>query len=257
MNHFLTNICLTALAAAVLLSSCSKPDSIVDQAAEQLVVKAVLKVGEPIQEVQISGLDGAATGTLSGIHTVKVSSDNVNTALSPVPGRPGFYQAPDNILIEEKSTYTLSIQRGDEFITAQSSTPPSMNDLVSSKDHIETTLSDDLVFLEWSGVNTGSFQEYFYMVELIPMDEEAETIRQVTGDYQSSKIISNVPEVTLSVDDFDFFGDHSIKVYAVSKEHEALFAPQADPGLNGPSNILGGHGYFIGASMVEGALEVR
>ncbi len=244
------------LCIALLFVGCAKELPIAEQAADSLVVEATLVVGEPIQEVFVHGLRGVVEDQTQSTLRVEVNSPSENFLLSPIADKPGYYQGPETYLVEEETSYTLSIPFNDELVFAETETPPSMEVLSYSKDHIDAEVQGDLVFLEWTGVNTGSFNEYFYVIELTPLDSEADAIVRISEDPKSSNVLSYTSEATLSIEDFNFFGPHSIKVYAISKDYESLFSPQSDSGLNGPSNIQNGYGYFLGTSVIEGDLDI-
>jgi len=245
------------LCIALLFVGCAKEVPIAEQAADILVVEATLVVGEPIQEVFIHGLRGVVEDQTQHNLQVKVTGPTEDIVLSPVADKPGYYQGPETYLITQNASYTLSIPFNDELVLAETETPPSMEALSYSKDHIDAEVQGDLVFLEWTGVNTGSFNEYFYVIELTPLDSQAAEIVRISEDPKSSSVLSYTSDATLSIEDFNFYGAHSIKVYAVSKDYESLFTPQSDSGVNGPTNIQNGYGYFLGTSVIEGDLEIR
>ncbi len=257
MNLRTNKLLAAMLCIALLFVGCAKESTLADQAAEKLVIECTLEVGEPIEGVYVHGLRGiVADEAQSDLHIEII--DEVNTVLlSPIIDKPGFYQGPETYLISPESSYSLNVVFGEELISAETSTPPTMGVLSSSKDHIDAEIQGDLVFLEWTGVNTGSFNEYFYVIELIPLDDDAEAIMRFSENEKANNVLAYTSEATLSINDFNFFGPHSIKVYAISKDFEALFAPQSNVNQNGPSNIMNGYGYFIGASVIEGSLEIR
>jgi len=245
------------LCIALLFMGCAKEVSIDDQAAEILVIESTLEVGSPINDLYIHGLRGLVADEPMSDLRVELTSGTDAMILSPDDDKPGYYDGPQTYLISPERSYSLKIVSGDELITAETTTPPNMGMLSSSKDHIDAEVQGDLVFLEWTGVNNGSFNEFFYVIELIPLDDDAEAIQRFSDDAKTNNVVTYTSEATLSIDDFDFFGPHSIKIYAISKDYENLFTPQASANANGPSNIMNGYGYFIGASVIEGSLEIR
>ena len=245
------------LCAALLFAGCVKDVSIADQAADKTVIEAIIEVGEPVVEVYIHGLRGVIEDQVLSNLNITLNGPVEEVTLSPIPARPGYYEGIFSNHILPESSYTLTVERESEVISAEATTPPSMAAFSSSKEYLDATLSGDLVFLEWTGVNTGSVNEYFYVIELIPLEEDAEELRNSYGESSPSRVVSFTSEITLSVDVFNFFGDHSIEVFAISKDFEALYVAQPDAGLNGPSNIQNGYGYFLGASVIQGSLEIR
>jgi hypothetical protein len=244
------------LCIALLFVSCAKEVPVAEQAADILVVEATLVVGEPIQEVFIHGLRGVVEDQTQSSLQVELISPTERLFLSPIADKPGYYQGPETYLIEPETSYALSIPFNDELVQAETETPPIMEALSYSKDYIDAEMQGDLVFLEWTGVNMGSFNEYFYVIELTPLDSEAEAIVRLGEDPKTTNVLSYTSEATLSIEDFNFYGPHSIKVYAVSKDYESLFTPQSTPEINGPTNIQNGYGYFLGTSVIEGDLEI-
>ena len=245
------------LCAALLFTGCVKEVPIADQAADKTVIEAVIEVAQPKVEVYIHGLRGVIEDQVLSTLSVTVSGPQEGLSLSPVLDKPGYYEGVFSEPILPESSYSLTVEREGELISAEAITPPIMGTLSSSKDFLDATINGDLVFLEWTGVNTGSVNEYFYVIELIPLDADAEEIIKVYGVSSPSRVVSYNSEASLSVDDFNFFGHHSIEVFAISKDFEALYVAQPDAGLNGPSNIQNGYGYFLGASVIQGSLEIR
>lgn len=244
------------LCAALLFAGCAKEVPIADRAADKTVIEAIIEVNQSQVEVYVHGLRGVIEDQYLSSLNITVNGPEEGMILSPVSEKPGYYQGVFSNPIQPESSYALTVEREGAFISAETITPPAMSTLSSSKEYLDATISGDLVFLEWTGVNDGSVNEYFYVVELIPLEEDAEVIK-LYGDSSPSRVVSYTSEVTLSIDDFNFFGHHSIEVFAISKDFEALYVAQPDAGLNGPSNIQNGYGYFLGTSVIHGALEIR
>lgn len=242
----------------LLLSACLKTDSEQEQALGIAVLKAELEVGQAVSDISFETLKGLhPSEAISGL-TVRLSSDEQSTQLMEDPSHPGHYYGPDNFIIEALKNYTLSTSYDESSLSAVTSTPPVMGSLASTKDYIDSEITGDLVDLEWSGINSGSFNEYFYVLEIITLDPSAEQIdRFEVGETQTTYIRTRVPEVTLSINDFNFYGPHNIKVHAVNLDMEALFTQQSDLSQSGYSNVQGGYGYLIGTSTVQGAIEIR
>jgi hypothetical protein len=65
---------------------------------------------------------------------------------------------------------------------------------------------------------------------------------------------------TLFDTDFQFYGEHTLTVYAIDRDYENLFFYRPADGGNrlttGPSNVEGGTGYLTSASKVEVVIEI-
>lgn len=228
-----------------------------DQFEDKLVIDATLEVGKTISDIHAHSLLGMGNEEDISNLEIVISNCSHSVVLTEDPKNKGHYYGPEDFVISPLMEYSIKTNYKDAEITASSTSPPEMEALQTSKEFIEADIQGDLVFLTWSALNTGSFKEYFYIVELVPLDEDAEMIMRFSGSEQKSTVVSFNPELTLSIDDFNFYGDHLIKVYAMSNTYEHLFTPQTNITDNGPTNIDGAYGYFIASSVIETTLEIR
>lgn len=257
MNPLTYGKYLYLLCFALVLTSCAKYDGFEERTASKLVISAVLEAGATVNSVHCQGLAGSSDRNgISGLE-IKISSAQGNVILTEDPSQKGIYQGPEDFIIEAEMDYTLETSYSNQVISSHTSTPPSMELLEASKDYLDASIQGDLVFLEWSGVNTGSFNQYFYVVELTSLEDSPASIKADDVEPLKSSVVSYTSEATLSIDDFNFFGDHLIRVYALDKEFEELFIAQGNSNQDGPSNIEGAFGYFLGSSVVETQLEIR
>jgi len=257
MNPLNRTIPLCLLCFALILGSCSKQETIEEQYNSKLVLNARIEVGSAISSIHAHSLLGQ--GQVDGVEDLDIiiSTGEESIVLFEDTRNPGYYHGPEDFIVEAGEEYTLSTTYADNTISAQTLTPPSMEVLASSKTYLEADIQDDLIFLEWSNINSGSFNEYFYVLELTSLDADPIALVRVASSEFKSTVVSYVSEATLSVDDFAYYGEHKIKVYAVNKAYEHLFQSQQDFSTNGPSNIEGAFGYFIGSSAVETLIEIR
>jgi len=244
------------------LTSCEKPRTIEEQLADQVVVEARLTAGAPVTDFRIHGLAGHGDAkAYSNLDVVLVDSDGLELPLHASADEDGLYHSAAGELIQEEMFYTLAFDFKGRRITSESMVPPNMEVIDSSKDYIDTEILGELIFVDWSGINSGSFNRYFYLVELIPLDEDLESIRSMGNatvvNPVGSKMISYNNSTTLSLANFDYYGEHIIRISAVDKEHEHLFKEQMEVNQNGPSNIQGGFGYFYAASAIETVIDIR
>lgn len=256
--NLLNNILpLSMLCFALILGSCSEKESIQDQFESKLVIHANLEAGTSISGLEARSLTGFnGTESISDLEFV-ITSGTESVTLTERPGNDGIYDGPEEFFIQAGEEYSMNLVYKDESISSSTACPPLMTALQSSKEYLEVDMQGDLVFLEWAPINTGSFNEYFYVIELIPLDSDAEQISRSSGELPKSKVLSYTSEATLSINDFNYYGEHLIKVSAVNKEYEYLYLPQENYSINGPTNISGAYGYFIATSSVETSLEVR
>ncbi len=248
---------LSFLCFALVFASCAKDDGFQDRFDSKMVLEASLEVGAPISDFYAHQLLGnASSSAIEGLE-IEVVSNEGSIFLTESAENKGYYNGPEKALILPETTYSLSTSYKGHTISSEAVTPPSMEILESSKDFLDADIHADLLFLEWSGVNTGSFNEYFYVIELIPEEDSPEEIIRTSGEEFKSRVLSYTSEVTLSIDDFNYYGNHLIRVHAINKVFKSMFQPQSSANQDGPSNIMGGYGYFISSSVVETHLEIR
>jgi hypothetical protein len=229
--------------------------TIEEQIEELTIVDARLVAGQGVDDFYVHGLRGDREDQgIEGLDIV-LSSDFSSVKLEGIPGNPGYYRSPAGFLLSPSTSYHFSTNDDGRLLSAHTQCPPNMEDFATSKDEIDASLNGDLVFLEWSGVNTGSVNEYFYVIDIHSLSDDPDYINPLEAPT-SAQLYSYTPELTLSLADFNFFGPHSIEVHAVSLEHEPLYRPQASPEVNGPSNIMGGYGFFISSTVLEGQVNI-
>ena len=249
------------LCAALLLDSCVKQIPVSDQAEKVLVVNAYLETGSPIYQVGLSTLDtGDGMQGISGLE-VSISDGDHLFQLTESEEIPGRYQGDASFIIEPSRTYNLSLDWNGAQVTAQTKSTPALMNLDVSKQFLDVEQDNDLVFLEWDGVNQGSFNEYFYLVTVRPLvsNDNLESINRSNGATPSSRAIGLTynPELTLIDDYFLFYGEHLVEVLAIHKNHEDYFRAQMDYSLNAPGNVNGAAGFFVGTSVLSTVIDIR
>ena len=191
---------------------------------------------------------------------VLVTYDERSFMLEEVDGEPGRYYDPTATIIQAETEVSMSIRWRDQDINANTAVPPLLTELEVTKDFLESLAADDILFLDWENLNTGSFNEWVYVIETVPLGD-LEDLQPISGmepslDGRNLKLSYN-SEGVLTIHDFDYLGEHVVRILAVHREYEVFFQPQADYSTNGPGNIQGGVGQFIGVSVLETRVDIR
>jgi len=249
------------LCIAVLLGSCAKQISVPEQAAKVVVVNAFLETGSPIDHIHVTSLNnGDGVQGIRGLD-VRISDGESESLLTESSDEAGAYLGAEDFIIQQGKTYSLEILKDGELISASTTSPPSLIHLDVSKQYLEIDQDNDLVFLEWEGLNQGSFNEYFYLVTVRPLtsQDDLQYINRSSGVFQGPRAISLSynPEVTLNGEFFYYYGDHLVEVMAINMEYETYFRAQLDFSQNAPGNIDGGVGFFVGTSVLSTVIDIR
>ena len=248
------------LVLALSMVSCVKQIPVAEQASDVVVVNAFIETGRTADDIFLSSLDSGQG--MSGISDARVTlrSEGTFISLDEDPARPGHYRDLEGIFLKPNTSYDLEILLDGERFTSQTITPPSLLELNVSKQYLEVEQDNDLVFLEWEGLNSGSFNEFFYLVTMRPLALLSELEEIQRSPQENELMVINVtynPELLLSTDFFRYYGNHLIEIKAIRLEHEELFLTQMDVSGNGASNIDGAVGFFVGTSTLATVIEVR
>lgn len=254
------NIALIVAVLAVF-SSCERDDGIASQRTEIIALDAFLKTGEPVSDINLRSLthNGESEG-LSGLNVYLKTEARV-MKLEEHGSEAGHYSAEDrNFLIEEGEEYRLTLEYNDEVVTASTIAPPALEDIRLSNNVFNSENENELLFIEWTGINQGS-AEYFYVVRLTPIGDEEMLVPIDDGKSASSarsvgEVLLN-PKATLRLEDFNYYGDHLVEVFAISNTYKEYFLPHSDFSQNGATNVENGVGYFLGVSRLKAFIEVR
>jgi hypothetical protein len=249
------------LCIAVALISCVKQVPIPDQAEKVIVVNGFLETGLPVHHIHLSGLNtGDGIIGVTGLD-VQISDGERSIQLQERADGSGFYDGDDSFIVQSGFNYTLEFLWNEKTITAQTKSTPLLQNLDVSKQYLDIDEDNDLVFLEWEGVNQGSFNEYFYLVTVQPLAniEDLEYINRAHGEASAPRAISLTynPELTLVEEFFNYYGEHLVQIRAISKTHEELFRAQLDYSQNAPGNVNGAAGFFVGTSVLSTVIDIR
>jgi hypothetical protein len=233
------------LCIAGALISCVKQVPVPEQAEKVLVVNGFLETGLPVNHIHLSGLN---TGDgINGVSGLDVHISDGETTVQ--------------LIIQYGRNYFLEFLWNGKTVTAQTKSTPLLQNLSVSKPYLDIEQGNDLIFLEWEGLNQGSFNEYFYLVTIQPLAnvDDLEYINRAYGEQSTPRTISLTynPELTLVNDFFNYYGEHLIQIRAISKEHEGLFRAQLDYSQNAPGNIMGAAGFFVGTSFLSTVIDIR
>jgi hypothetical protein len=249
------------LCIAGALISCVKQVPVPEQAEKVLVVNGFLETGLPVNHIHLSGLNtGDGINGVSGLD-VHISDGETTVQLQERADGSGFYDGEDTFIIQYGRNYFLEFLWNGKTVTAQTKSTPLLQNLSVSKPYLDIEQGNDLIFLEWEGLNQGSFNEYFYLVTIQPLAnvDDLEYINRAYGEQSTPRTISLTynPELTLVNDFFNYYGEHLIQIRAISKEHEGLFRAQLDYSQNAPGNIMGAAGFFVGTSFLSTVIDIR
>jgi hypothetical protein len=252
---------ILVLFAALLISSCTPEQSIDEQRAGYVALDVFLKSGQSIDNIHVRSL--THQGSSYGVSDLDVylRSEENTYKLSENAAQPGHYFYDDRFeLVEEGVEYKLSLYHDGEVVSATTTAPPMISNLSLSTEVLDSEIDGELLSVDWKGINQGSFAEYFYIIKITPLSEEEFLVPLDDKCLSCPKAVGDVilnSDATLTIDDFNYYGDHLIEVFAISNENKDLFVSQTDLAENGLSNVQNGTGFFVGVSVLSDYINIK
>jgi len=166
----------------------------------------------------------------------------------------GFLKGPDDALIQANSIYKLRVECEERTLTARVEVPAQLEINQVSAQVIpidEASIGQPIFTILWENNEETT--------QLLVLEEEAGNPIPFTVPSGQFSISFNGPVpgqgATLFDTDFEFYGNHTLSIYAVPEVYETAFFYRPDPldGAlsDGPDNVYNGSGYVYGASKIE------
>lgn len=239
------------------LFACTKQES-----GSTLIVEGVLVAGEPADNVRVSLMRDFSETKVSDA-TVNLFSDaGDRIALSPRPDAQGVYFDADAAFTPQAgATYRIEVSYEDHFAHATTTVPVQIAATQISATTIPIT--GDSPGQPVFSVLWQSGAQFSHVLTLDNLEDAPQTIPfdVLAGRFDEQYAVP-VPGfgTTLFDTDFEFYGLHTLSIFAIDKDYEAVFFYQPGESGNvitgGPENILGGAGYFTSASRLNIELEI-
>lgn len=195
----------------------------------------------PLQEGQSIDIKEATLSSLAG-EVIQLQYEN------------GFLKGPDDELIQANSIYNLRVEGEERTLSARIEVPAQLEINQVSAQVIpvdEASIGQPIFTILWDNNEETT--------QLLVLEEEAGNPIPFTVPSGQFSISFNGPVpgqgATLFDTDFEFYGNHTLSIYAVPEVYESAFFYRPDP-LDGalsaaPDNVYNGSGYVYGASKIE------
>lgn len=248
--------------AMIFLSACNE-----QVIRETIVVDGKLYTNERISDIHLSVVRSEGDVflgqfPLSGAEVSLLSEAGELIPLEESPSIQGKYLDPVlQRVVLSGETYTLQVRWEGKEAKAMATIPPELELLQVST----TTIP----------INPDSPNEPIFTVIWDDDDDLSHVLSLNVTEDSPSEIPFDVPSgnfdanyrfpltgqgATLLNTDFEFYGEHNLTIYGLDQEYEALFFYQpGEAGViidDGPENIVGGAGYFVGLTRVKVALDL-
>lgn len=213
-----------------------------------LVVQGVLLADAPVSlaitpliEGQTLRIKEATLSALSG-EVIRLHYEN------------GLLNGAEDELIQANSIYILRIECEERTVTARIEVPAQLEINQVSAQVIpidEASIGQPIFTILWENNEETS--------QLLVLQEETGNPIPFTVPSGQFSVSFNGPVpgqgATLFDTDFEFYGNHTLSIYAVPEEYEIAFFYRPDP-LDGalsaaPDNVYNASGYVYGASKIE------
>lgn len=213
-----------------------------------LVVQGVLLADAPVSlaitpliEGQTIRIKEATLSALSG-EVIRLQYEN------------GLLNGAEDELIQANSIYILRIECEERTVTARIEVPAQLEINQVSAQVIpidEASIGQPIFTILWENNEETS--------QLLVLQEETGNPIPFTVPSGQFSVSFNGPVpgqgATLFDTDFEFYGNHTLSIYAVPEEYEIAFFYRPDPldgGLSAaPDNVYNASGYVYGASKIE------
>ena len=264
------------LATALLAGgACSEVTSFVPANSDLFVVQAYLYVGQPVTQVQVTGVlsidagEGEIPPPISGAEVTMIRND-VRYALAETPETPGTYHDPTGtIAVAPGDHFRLEVEVGGRMATSETVAPQPPVGLELGSDFLEavdislggprSALAQNSLVVRWDN-STGSL--HFVAVEsvdtqaqVLPSAELFDVLGARFFTAPTAEDSSFVSQAQLR-----YYGRHKLLLHRVNQEYADLYEGlvQDSRDLNEPpSNIAGGLGIFTAFSTDSAFFEVR
>ena len=230
----------------IFLSACDL--NVRDDNENWLVIQGFLLADAPVSlsiapliEGQSLTIEEATLSALSG-EEIQLQYEN------------GFLIGPEDDLIQANSIYNLRVVCEERTVSARIEVPAQLEINQVSAQTIpidEASIGQPIFTILWENNEETT--------QLLVLEEEAGSPIPFTVPSGQFPISFNGPVpgqgATLFDTDFEFYGNHTLSIYAVPEVYETAFFYRPDP-LDGalsaaPDNIYNGSGYVYGASKIE------
>lgn len=240
------------LFAFFALSSCVKEQDLALYPEEVVVVNGFLKTQKTMDELKIQNLKEVMDGAqYQGV--MEASLDVEGDFFDLVSNGDGQFQFEDDSkLIEPDTWYSLTIDYRGEQYTANTRTPPILDDITFTKTVLNSELAFDQIDVTMVGDEN---HDIFYYVTIKPLAEElipVESLFVTAIKPRDSFISKNSNVVSLLLAYFRYYGPHEITVQRINRDYLELFEKKINERyymIDG--NVENGKGMFIGSDQIQ------
>jgi hypothetical protein len=228
-------------------------------------LQGVLKEGLVVEGIKVSSLksvDGLIAEEPIGDADVVISHNGTQYPLTYDPAVGTYYDATATLDVLPENTYSIEVVKDDEVLTSEAVIPPNVELVFTSEQVIPIdpdTGGEPIFSAIWSPI-----EGHVFVLALENTEDDPVEIPFTNGGGSFDTFFQfplDVTGVTIFDNDFTYYGTHRLTVFAISTEYESVFyySPSSlrENLQNGPDNVLGGAGYFAGASNTVITLELE
>ena len=216
------------------------------------VLAGILVGGEHPKDIRFFELPHSDTDAIIPRNaTISISSENAEVESLNLEG--GVYATQEGYLLQHDSVYKLTVVdlATTHTLSAETRIPPAILSTFLTDDTVHISSPENFAgVLQWTSLDDS---KYSYVVKLENVEDMKVEI-PIEGGQFSSRFSGPQLEsqLILQKTDFQFFGRHLLRVYAIDREFESVFFFDAADfrGFlrNGPDNVNGGKGFVSGVS---------
>lgn len=270
--HNLVSLARKMLILSVLLAffvACES-DTVVTPTSELVVVRGYLYAGEPVTDIQITGMFGlSSTDTIGppiADAQVTLRKNGVSYRLTPSQGAPGFYHyTGTDLRVEAGDRFELAVGYFDKIATSATTIPSPPRNVTISADQLFVRANGrgeaETVSVNWQAEP----QETFYFVTIKNTENALQPIDDIrNGLFGRDRTFRTRPirlnSYQIRKDDLTYMGEHAVRIYRVNPEYANLYAISQQDSRNlseSESNVENGLGIFTGFSYETVRFTVR
>jgi len=207
-----------------------------------LVVEAYIYENKPVENIKVTLVNPInselAEMPVSGAE-VRIVSNNIGYQLTE-SNVPGFYNLENNLVIENGSTYMLSVKYEDIEMEGQTTIPPKVGSLSSNKDTLLLNEPDQFLRINWENENE------LWFLGVISANNADRSEFPFNGFFS---VPTQETNLKITPNDVQNEGKQDFILYGITKEYESLYRISTSAiGSSNAGNMTNGFGIFAGFS---------
>lgn len=247
---------------ALVLAGCHKTDTGPETT---YVLQGILREGEAVSGIRVHSLvefEGEGMQENIGDAEVTISYNGNIVVLDYDAATESYVDTDEVIAVNPDTEYAIVVNVGGKTLESTAVVPPNVELVFNSEQVLPIdpeTSSEPIFSIIWEAI-----EGHVFVLTLENQETDPVEIPFSNGGGEFDLFFQfplDVTGVTIYDTDFTYYGTHRLSVYAISTEYEQVFyyspASLRENLNNGPDNVQGGSGYFVGASSTWVTLEVE